>query len=427
MLLPLDLLYLFGLGLASPVLIVRWLRSGRLRTRLAGFFPKYARQERETVWFHGVSVGEVHLLTTLVAAYRKRHPDQAVVVSSTTETGLTEARARFADLTVVRFPFDFSWNCRAAIIALKPKLLVLAESELWPNVLAVANEFRVPVVVVNGRMSPRSYARQRRFAGIVRGLLLNRVAHFAMQSEDYAKRLIELGIPSAKVSVTGSVKYDGAAGDRTSPKAVELRRLLALDGPNPPPVLVAGSTHAPEEMLILDVFAKLRSRFPELRLILVPRSPDRFAEVAAMTACVRRSTIAEPLAVCPKVVILDTIGELGAAWSLATVGFTGGSFDGKRGGQSMIEPAGYGVPVVFGPHIWNFKDAAENLVRVSGAKMAKTTEDLVPILEHWLNDEQVRQAAGKAARRFVQSQQGAVERTLEVQDAVMSIDDASSP
>jgi len=190
-------------------------------------------------------------------------------------------------------------------------------------------------------------------------------------------------------------------------------------------ILVAGSTHAPEEEIVLRAFADLRTRHPRLRLILVPRHPDRFEEVAKLLETTglpfaRRSRLTDPPADPPAVLLLDTVGELGAAWSLADVGFTGGSLDGKRGGQSMIEPAGYGVPVVFGPHVWNFRDAAKRLVEVGGAVMVKTADELGPALDRLLADAEFRGRVGATARQFVIDNQGATAKTLDVIDAVLN-------
>ncbi|MBY0515009.1 MAG: 3-deoxy-D-manno-octulosonic acid transferase, partial [Gemmataceae bacterium] len=286
-----------------------------------------------------------------------------------------------------------------------------------------------PVVVANARMSPRSYRRLRRAAGLARRVLFARVARFAVQEAEYADRLRGLGVPAAKLVVTGSIKYDGALKDRDTPATERLRAVLGLaaDPPCRPPVLLAGSTHAPEEAVILGVFTRLRARFPELRLILVPRHPDRFEEVARLVAqsgrpMVRRSAITSPLPQPPAVVLLDTVGELGAAWGLADVGFTGGSLDGKRGGQSMIEPAGYGVPCVFGPHVWNFKDAARRLVEVGGAAMVPDEAGLERELAALLTDAGTREKRGTAARDLVRRQQGATARTLAVIDDVIGTD-----
>jgi 3-deoxy-D-manno-octulosonic-acid transferase len=447
----LDALYLLALAVLSPWLVWRAVATGRYRRGLGAKLLGRVRvpnpDGKPVAWFHGVSVGEVHLLGTLAAAFRKRHPDWLVVVSSTTDTGLDEARKRFAELPVIAYPFDFSWAVAAALDAVRPSLVVLAESEMWPNFLAAAARRNVPVAVVNARMSPRSFARLRRLAALARRLMFRHVAAFAVQSPDYADRLRQLGVDPGKLTVTGSVKYDGATGERDTPKARELRWMLGLAsgrrqsaegaaertpgttrptdvGRSPELVWVAGSTHAPEESIVLDVFARLRPRFPHLRLVLVPRHPDRFAEVAQLVErsglpFARRSQIKEPLPEMPAVVLLDTVGELGAAWGLADVGYTGGSLDGQRGGQSMIEPAGYGVPTVFGPHVWNFRDAARRLIDAGGTVMVRDAAELERELAKLLESTDLRQRMGEAARKLVREQQGATERTLDVLDRVI--------
>jgi 3-deoxy-D-manno-octulosonic-acid transferase len=448
----LDLAYFLALALLSPWLAWRSAATGRYRRDLAakllGRVSVPNPHRKPVAWFHAVSVGEVNLLGTLVPAFRARHPGWLVVVSSTTDTGLVEARKRFPDLAVIAWPFDFSWTVAAALDAVRPALVVLTESELWPNFLRAAKRRGVPVVVVNARLSPRSFARLKRFAGLARRLLFANVTRFAVQEEEYAERLRRLGVPGGKLVVTGSVKYDGALGDRDAPRSLVLRRLLNCPvtaqetgdrrqetakedsalSPVPcllsPLVWLAGSTHAPEESLVLGVFARLRERFPDLRLILVPRHPDRFEEVARLVEqsglpFARRSRVSEPLPEMPAVVLLDTVGELGAAWGLADLGFTGGSLDGRRGGQSMIEPAGYGVPCAFGPHVWNFRDAAKRLVEVGGAVMVRDAAELERELAELIADADLRERMGAAARELVRRQQGATARTLEVLQAVL--------
>ncbi len=412
----LDCLYLLALAASLPWLLWRSLRTGRYRSGLRAKLLGHLRvppNPRPTVWFHGVSVGEVHLLVTLVAAFRERHPGWRVVVSSTTDTGLAEVRARFPDLTVVPYPFDFSWAVGRALDTIRPRLVVLAESELWPNFLHAAARRRIPVAVVNARLSPRSFARMSRVAGLTRSLLLRHMSVFAAQDDDTAGRLRQLGVTGDRVSVTGSVKYDGAAGDRDTPKAVALRALLTRRDEL---VWVAGSTHAPEEAIVLAAFARLRLRFPTLRLVLVPRHPDRFTEVAGLGDMVRRSQLTGPPAAMPAVTLLDTVGELGAAWALADVGFVGGTLDGKRGGQSMIEPAGYGVPCAFGPHVWNFRTAARWLVEAGGAVQVADAVEMEEAVGRLLGDADARRAMGDRARKLVRRQQGATGRTLDVLD-----------
>jgi 3-deoxy-D-manno-octulosonic-acid transferase len=423
-----NLVYGIVILLVFPLLLVRSLRTGRYRrnisAKLFGTRAVSGQDDRPAIWFHGVSVGEVHLLRQVVRGFRERHPDWQVVISSTTDTGLAEATKHFPNLQVIAYPFDFSWSVRRTIGAIAPKIVVLAESELWPNFLRAANRVGIPVAVINGRMSPKTFRRYSRIAWLARRLLFNRVTAFAMQSETFAKHLRELGVDSNRVRVTGSVKYDGAIGERDHPKTTDLRRLFGLNDDNL--VWVAGSTHEPEERIVLSVYGRLRSRFPSLRLIIVPRAPERFDEVARLVeaagcTCVRRSRAVESEVVAPDAVILiDTLGELGAAWGLATIGFTGGSLNEKRGGQSMIEPAGLGVPVLFGPHTWNFRDAVEGLLENRGAIQIQNEAELERAADRLLLDSKLRLLMGAAAKQFARQQQGATARTLDILDNIIA-------
>ncbi|MGL6096657.1 MAG: 3-deoxy-D-manno-octulosonic acid transferase [Fimbriiglobus sp.] len=443
-----DLLYLFAVAVGSPWLLWRAVRTGRYRTDLRAkllgpaFVPNPDR--RPVTWFHGVSVGEIHLLGVLVAAFRARHPGWLVVVSSTTDAGLSEARRRFPDLPVIPFPFDFSWAVGRALGEVNPAVVVLAESELWPNFLAACGRRCIPVVVANARMSPRSFARLTRVKAAARRFLFRHVSAFGAQTAEYADRLRGLG--ASGVEVTGSVKYDGALRDRGNPATAAMAKLLGLaSGGREPPVFahaktgglrpplagassllwLAGSTSAPEEVVVLAVFARLRVRFPMLRLLLVPRHPERFDEVAKLVEStglpfVRRSRVTEPLPEMPAVVLLDRMGELAAAWGLADVGFTGGSLGPKRGGQSMIEPAGYGVPVAFGPEVWNFRDTTRLLLDADAAVMVRDEAELEAAISALLEDPARRERMGAAARELVRAQQGATDRTLNLIDRAVT-------
>ena len=425
-----DLLYGLILLLLSPWLIVRAFRTGRyrqnLRAKLLGPTVPEDRIAGPVVWFHGVSVGEIHLLRQVVGSFRQRHPEWQIVVSSTTDTGLAEARKHFADLTVIAYPLDFSWTVRRAMTRLRPRLIVLAESELWPNFLHAAGRAKVPVIVVNGRMSPRTFRRLSRVARIARRLMFDRVTVFGVQSETYARHLKELGVPPDRVVVTGSVKYDGVSVEGGNPKTEELRCILGLARDDV--VWVAGSTHEPEERIVSAIYRRLADEFPTLRLIIVPRSPDRFVEVAAIIEaaglpCVRRSRIESdplPSSGTRPILLIDTLGELGAVWGLATIGFTGGSLNKKRGGQSMIEPAGLGVPVLFGPHTWNFRDAVAGLLEAGGAIVVGDATELEREVRRLIGDEALRKRMGAAGKRFVATQQGATHRTLDLIDRVIS-------
>lgn len=427
-----NLFYLLLLTFLSPGLLWKMIMGSKYRRglwqKILGLAPRRSG-DRPCVWFHGVSVGEVLLLRPVIAEFRKRHPHWDCVLSTTTDTAFDEARKRYPDLTVFFWPLDFTWAVRRALQHIQPDLVVLAESELWPNFLMAARRAQVPVAVVNGRMSPRSFQRYRWWKPLSRWLL-GHLDLCLMQNGEYAENLRALHPRPESVHVTGNVKYDGLQSRRDNPATQRLRELLAVQ-PNEL-VWIAGSTQAPEEEIALHIYRKLRVRFPRLRLILVPRQKDRFDEVARLLQksgmpFVRRSALADcglPMADSSKqaaidkplaaIILVDTIGELGALWGLADVAYVGGSMDGQRGGQNMIEPAAYGVAVTFGPHTWNFKHTVEQLLAQDAAIQVADAADLERTTERLLVDVEVRRLLGAAARRYVLTQQGATARTVEL-------------
>jgi 3-deoxy-D-manno-octulosonic-acid transferase len=413
----LNLVYLLALLLLSPYLLYRSLTSGK---KVRGLWAKLSGRallraaNAPCAWFHGVSVGEVHLLRQVIAAFRKRYPGWQCVVSTTTDTGFEEARKRFPDLEVFFWPLDFTWAVRRALRRVRPNLVVLAEGELWPNFLHAAKRQGVPTAVINARMSPRSFRRYRR-VGLLARRVLSQLDLCLVQTEEYAANFRALGAAPDTVHVTGSVKYDGACTERDNPRTQELRRLLNVGGDDL--VWIAGSTQAPEEQVALDIYRRARARHPNLRLILVPRQKDRFEEVAGLLKrsglpFLRRSELAGPVADRCAVVLVDTIGELGALWGLADVAFVGGSLDGQRGGQNMIEPAGYGAAVVFGPHTWNFRQDVAQLLEERAAVQVADAAELESAVGRLLADAEERARLWAAGRRLVLRQLGATERTL---------------
>jgi 3-deoxy-D-manno-octulosonic-acid transferase len=422
----LNLIYFLTLILLSPWVLYRVIFTGKYRRGLwCKLSGRAVLRERTSpcAWFHGVSVGEIHLLRPVVAHFRQRHPNWDCVISTTTDTGFEEARKKFPDLPLFCWPLDFSWAVNRALRRVNPGLVVLAEGELWPNFLAAARRQGVPVVVVNGRMSPRSAGRYRGLNYLTRNML-RQIDLFAVQTEEYAAAFRSLGVPASRVRVTGSVKFDGLEIDRNNPRTAALRRLLAV-GPDEL-VWVAGSTQAPEEEIVLNIFRCLREQNPNLRLMVVPRQRERFNAVASLLQrrglpFVRRSELTQPFTDRRAVVLVDTIGELGALWGLADVAFVGGSLDGKRGGQNMIEPAAYGAAVVFGPHVWNFRDTAARLVEEGAAVQVKDGEALEDTVRRLIADPAERERCGKKARRFVAREQGATQRTMDLLDEVLAV------
>lgn len=431
----LNLIYLAVLLVLSPWLIYKALTTGKYRrglwVKLTGRVDARhgaSAKRKRVVWFHGVSVGEIHLLRQVIAAYRRRHPDDQCVVSTTTDTGYGEAVKAFPDLSVFYWPLDFTWAVKAALDRVRPDLVVLAEGEIWPNFVRIASARGIKIAVLNGRMSPRSAARFRKLSWLTRGIF-GRLSACAVQTDEHAAGFRLAG--AKNVIVTGNVKYDGAASDRENPRTQNLRNLFGIGLDEL--VLVAGSTQDPEEEIVLGIYRRLAEKHPNLRLIIVPRQKERFQPVAELLAAsgipfLRRSQLLHPVTPSPlhpftlspplPIIHLDTFGELSAVWGLADIAFVGGSLDGGRGGQNMIEPAALGAAVVFGPHTWNFKDAVTRLLDAQASIQVADAGELEEAVARLLADRSGRDMLGERAQKLVASQQGATDRTLDVLESI---------
>ncbi|HEV8310970.1 MAG TPA: 3-deoxy-D-manno-octulosonic acid transferase [Methylomirabilota bacterium] len=411
-------LVLVLLGLAYlPVFLVRkvW-RAGyplALRERLGGVA---LQPGPDRFWVHAVSVGEVMAAVPLVHALRQRWPESEVVLSTVTATGASVARTRLTETAAAFvFPVDLALATRRAVQRVRPRCFIGLETEIWPNLLRTLRAAGVPAVLANGRISDRSLRRYGWAGGLFRRVL-DDIQLFAMQSEEDARRIISLGAQPERVVVTGNLKMEMPAGEGG---ADELwRRLLHL---GPVPVWVAGSTHRGEEGPILDAYVALRARVGSLCLILAPRHPERVDEVEALArarglAPTRRSRI-EPGAPS-ELILLDTVGELAQLYAVADVIFVGGSLV-PAGGHNVIEPALHAKPIVFGPHMANFRDAAQTLLRARGAIQVRDAGELPGALGALLADAAARRELGEAAWRAVRAHQGACERTIEALEAVL--------
>lgn len=412
----LNLVYLALVAVASPWLIYQALRNGKYREgyaqKLFGRVPVRAG-DRPCIWLHAVSVGEVNLVGVLIKELRQRRPDAEFVVSSTTRTGMELARKKYADLTTFYCPLDFSRACREAMRRLRPSLLVPVELELWPNLIRAAEEFGVPVAVVNGRLSENSWRGYRRIRFFMRRLLA-KVSLFAVQNEEYAARFRDLGCAESKLVVTGSLKFDGASTDRANPQTTRLARLAGFQSDDV--VFLAGSTQIEEEQAAVAAYRTLSAEFPQLRLVIVPRHAERFEEVARFLERSglpfgRRSQLPSGQA-APRVLLVDAIGELGGWWGTSQIALVGGGL-GSRGGQNMIEPAAYGAAVSFGPNTWNFRDIVAALLGADGAVVIRDTAELTAFVRRCLADPVYAAALGERAQRLVQANLGATARTVE--------------
>ena len=412
----LNLAYLL-LTLASlPWLVWQAIAKGKYREGYAAKFLGRVpwRESRATcLWFHAVSVGEVNLIAPLVKRMRAERPDWECVVSTTTMTGMQVARKKYPDLMVFYCPLDFTWAVRAAMRRIRPAVLVLAELELWPNLVRAAGEHGAKVAVVNGRLSEHSFRGYRRIRPLVRRVL-RQIDLVAVQDEVFAERFRQLGAWPESVHVTGSLKYDGAETDRKNPATVRLAALAGIGADEV--VFLAGSTQEPEEAMALETFRQLSPDHPRLRLLLVPRHPDRFDSVARLLdasgiAWQRRSSLGENT-ISTRVLLVDALGELAAWWGTAAIAFVGGSL-GTRGGQNMIEPAAYGAAVCFGPNTWNFRDVVERMLEHNAAVVVKNQEQLTTFVSRCLEAPGEAAELGARARALVQQQLGATERTLD--------------
>jgi 3-deoxy-D-manno-octulosonic-acid transferase len=413
----LNLTYLLLILLAAPWLAYAAVRKGKYRdgwgAKLLGRVPRRAGSG-PGIWLHAVSVGEVNLLRPILAALGRDHPTWECVISTTTRAGYALARKQYAGYQVFYCPLDFSWAVRQAMRRVRPDLLVLAELELWPNLIHAARRQGAKVAVVNGRLSERSYRGYRWIRPVARRIL-EQIDLIAVQNEAYADRFRALGASAAAVHVTGSIKFDGAQTDRNNPQTERLHQLWPVGAGDF--VFLAGSTQEPEEQMAIEAFREILRLRDNARLILVPRHPERFDDVAALLdRCGlpwrRRSQLTHLAAAPERILLVDVVGELGAWWGLATAGFVGGSM-GRRGGQNMIEPAAYGVAVSFGPNTWNFRDIVQSLLADHAAVVVLDQQELTAFLRRCVECPDDARELGRRARDWVVRQQGAAARTME--------------
>ena len=409
----------FFLVLTLPYWLLQMMRHGKyragLRQRFGAVPPTLAgRGEKPAIWVHAVSVGEVVASSAVVTALQEKFPSHRILVSTTTSTGQKLAAQRFGAENVFYFPLDFAFAIRPYLDALQPDLVVVAETEFWPNFLQCAKRSGARIAVINCRISDRSLPGYKRFRFWLPKLLEKTLANvdvFLAQTDEDRKRLIEIGAPESKVRVAGNLKFDVAPPP--SPRIVaSLRESFVRSGASP--VLVCGSTLEDEEGSLLSAFRNILANHSKAVMILAPRHPERFSEVAALVEelgfrMLRRSLWSgEPLA--GGVFLVDSIGELAALYSLATVAFVGGSLV-PRGGHNILEPALYGVPIVTGNHYENFRDvvnffSSRNAVRIVGVA------ELPLVFMELIENVNERATLGRNALAALESQRGATVRTV---------------
>lgn len=407
-----------GLLLATPYWLYEVLRYGKYRKGFSerlGIVPKRIRNSSQpSIWIHAVSVGEVLAVSQLITDLRAAFPKYRVVVSTTTDTGQKLATERFGSENVFYFPLDFAFCVRRYVATLQPALVVIAETEFWPNFLRISRKSGARIAVVNARISGRSLPGYRRWRRIL-GPVLRNVDVFLAQTSEDQRRLIAIGAAGDRVFVAGNLKYDVTV-PAPGPIVAQLRSAISTSGAGP--VLVCGSTVDGEEPLLITAFQAVLTRYPGAVMVLAPRHPQRFNEVANLfqhrgIKFFRRSewqSTGQALtrdALAGGVFLVDSIGELSSLYSLADVAFVGGSLV-PRGGHNIIEPAQHGVPILVGPYTENFRDIVE-LFRARDAVRIVTADQLSSVIMTLLNNKPERDALGRRAAETLESQRGATQ------------------
>ncbi len=401
----------------SPVILWRFTFDRRYRIGLrerTGVVPP-TPADRRAVWIHGVSVGEVKAAATLIEGLRRDHPELDIVVSTTTSTGQKVARELYPDVRVIYYPLDLGWFPGRALDRIRPCCVLLMELEIWPNFLQAAARRRVPVAVINGRISASSFRGYR----FVRWLLpqLRFLGLYCVQTEAYRERLLALGVSSDRIVVTGNMKYDGVLLKSAPDESSVLRDWLTRDGRQ---VLVCGSTHGREDEWVAAAIGRMESAAGDgVRLVTVPRHPERSTAVVDSLRAHGFRTVRWsecnagdlPKLGNSAVVVVDTIGRLETFYGACDVAFVGGSLV-PHGGQNMMEPAALGKPTLFGPHTENFRTDVELLLSADAAVQVEGIESLRPALLRLLEDRTERERIAHRAIDVIRSNQGATDRTL---------------
>ena len=383
----------------------------RLAERFGIFAPPAGRGERPVIWVHAVSVGETLAAAPLVEALLRDYPDYLLAVTTTTPTGSDRVRAMFGDRVFhVYSPWDMPGAVRRFLRRLRPRLLIIMETELWPNLLYHSHRLGCPVVLANARLSERSAQGYARFGGLTRAML-QQLAVVACQAEADGQRFVQLGLPPERLQLTGSIKFDLELDASLRDRAAALRQEIGR------PVILASSTHPGEDEIILGAFRNVRERIPAALLLLVPRHPERFEDVFRLCVAegwqvVRRST-GQPVSAGNDILLGDTMGELRLLSGVATVAVIGGSFI-EHGGQNVLEAAAWGVPVVTGPHMFNFAEISGLLLAAGAMEQLPDATGLAESLLRILQDTPLRERMGSAAEQVVEANRGALARLEEI-------------
>ena len=431
-----SLLLTLGFIILLPRFALDALRSGKyvtgLRQRL-GNLPAINSKGKPVIWLHCVSVGEAQAAQSLVREISNRFPKLALVISTTTVTGQQVAGELFRDqaAAVFYFPIDWAWTIRRVLSKLQPAAILVMETELWPRMFREAGKREIPVALLNGRISDKSFGRYKLVRPFIRRVL-NDLTLAAMQTEQDAARIEQLGMPENRISIAGNLKFDSASTTSDFDLGSEIRNRFGFNDGRP--LIVAASTHDPEERVVIDAFRSVRQAHSGARLLIAPRHPERFEEVASLLSnsgfsSVRRSATPSAEDVRADVVLLDSIGELRAVYPLADVAFVGGSIA-PHGGHSLIEPGAHGVCTVTGPHTQNFAAVTQALLDEDALIQLRETDEpaaeLARVFTELLSDEPRRRSIAERAKAVCDRNRGATERTIDLISHLLAVTPAES-
>jgi 3-deoxy-D-manno-octulosonic-acid transferase len=408
--------------LLSPLILFALLREEKYRMGLSqklGFLPPHLLLKlsgSRPVWIHAVSVGEVTSTIPLIQEIKKRYPSQKIILSTVTVTGNYTATIRVREVdAVIYFPLDYPFIVKRVIRQIKPKLFIILETELWPNILRELKRNNIPSVVVSGRISNRSYHKYR-WGRFFFTKVLDNIHLFCMQTEVDSKRIINIGADKDRVTTVGNLKFDQCVPTITTEEKENLYNMLSLkEGQT---IFIAGSTHKGEENIVLEVFKNLKKTYEDLILILAPRHPERFDEVADLLSHQKlRSIKKTKIKVAQKsnhhdIILLDTIGELSKLYSIGTIIFVGGSLV-STGGHNVLEPVAYKKAVIFGPHMDNFSEISRCLRESGGGFQVNNQEEFLSQTKMLLQNDVDRDKLGEKAFEVIAHNQGAINKSME--------------
>lgn len=406
---------------AIPVFILRTLRENGFIERLrqsCGCIPQDTLVKvanKDCLWLHAASVGEIVAASPIVKELKRQFPDIPILISVVTTAGYAMAGRIIQDADgIIFFPLDLPYLSQNVVRRIRPQVFMMVETELWPNFLQAIHRLKIPVMMVNGRISDKSASRYSYLGGILQDML-NTVQLFCMQSALDAKYITDLGADPQRVVVTGNTKFDQTYAHITEQEREQLAQDLGLADCHP--IIIAGSTHKGEEEHILKAFCQVRASFPQAKLILAPRDIKRADELKNMArtfnlTALQRTAITQNSQQEAAVLLLDTIGELGKVYSIGDIIFVGGSLI-AQGGHNVLEPAAHGKPIIVGPHMFNFKDSYVLLRERGACVTVEEGSQLGDKLLAILHDNNLREQMGSEARKIIEENGGAARKSVE--------------